>query len=240
MRRRDFIKVIASSAVAWPLVAHAQQAENMRRIAILFPHPADDPQGQTRLAAFLQELQLLGWSVGRNVLVDTRWGAGDADRYRKYAAELVAFKPDVIVANTSPIVAAVQQATSTIPIVFVGVIDAVGGGFVSSLARPGGNTTGFPEMTSSFIAAGTYPSLRRDYQTLGIYNFAVARPDLPESLAYAIVQAVFTNYDEMIQIHPTAAETVAANFTRNTILPFHAGAARWYNNNAVAGSLRGD
>jgi TRAP-type uncharacterized transport system substrate-binding protein len=95
-------------------------------------------------------------------------------------------------------------------------------------------------MTSSFIAAGTYPSLRRDYQTLGIYNFAVARPDLPESLAYAILEAVFNNLDEMMQIHPAAAETVAANFTRNTILPFHGGAARWYNNNAVAGSLRGD
>ena len=97
-----------------------------------------------------------------------------------------------------------------------------------------------PEMTSSFIAAGIYPSLRRDYQTLGIYNFAVARHDLPEDLAYAIVEVVFTNRDEMMEIHPAAAETVAANFTRNTILPFHAGAARWYNNNAVAGSLRGD
>src|SRR5262249_31488286 len=115
----------------------------MRRIAVLLPHPADDPQGQARLAAFLQQLQLLGWSVGRNVRVDTRWGAGDADRYRKYAAELVALTPDVILVNTSPIVAAVQQVTSTIPIVFVGVIDPVGGGFVSSLARPGGNTTGF-------------------------------------------------------------------------------------------------
>jgi TRAP transporter TAXI family solute receptor len=97
-----------------------------------------------------------------------------------------------------------------------------------------------PEMTSSFIAAGTYPSLRRDYQTLGIYNFAVARPDLPENLAYAILEAVFTNSDAMMQIHPAAAETVAANFTRNTILPFHPGAARWYNNNAVSGGLRGD
>ena len=124
MRRRDFIKaiagLIAGSMAGWPLVARAQQAESMRRIGILLPHAADDPQGQTRLAAFLQQLQLLGWSVGRNVLVDTRWGAGDADRYRKYAAELVALTPDVIVANTSPIVAAVQQATSTIPIVFVG------------------------------------------------------------------------------------------------------------------------
>ena len=143
MRRRDFLKVIACSAVASPFAAGAQQGEHMRRIGILLPHAADDPQGQTRLAAFLQQLQLLGWSVGRNVLVDTRWGAGDPDRYRKYAAELVALTPDVIVANTSPIVAAVQQATSTIPIVFVGVIDPVGGGFVSSLARPGGNTTGF-------------------------------------------------------------------------------------------------
>ena len=97
-----------------------------------------------------------------------------------------------------------------------------------------------PEMTSSFIAAGTYPSLRRDYQTLGIYNFAVARPDLPENLAYAILEAVFTNSDAMMQIHPAAGETVAANFTRNTILPFHPGAARWYNNNAVSGGLRGD
>jgi uncharacterized protein len=97
-----------------------------------------------------------------------------------------------------------------------------------------------PEMTSSYIPAGSYPSLRRDYQTLGIYNFAVARPDLPDSLAYAIVDAVFNNHDEMMQIHPAAAETVPTNFTRNTILPFHVGAARWYNNNAVVGSLRGD
>jgi putative tryptophan/tyrosine transport system substrate-binding protein len=143
MQRREFIAFLGGAAATWPLAARAQQAETMRRIAILLPHAADDPQGQTRLAVFLQQLQVLGWSVGRNVLVDTRWGAGDADRYRRYAAELVALTPDVIVANTSPIVAAVQQATSTIPIVFVGVIDPVGGGFVSSLARPGGNMTGF-------------------------------------------------------------------------------------------------
>jgi len=97
-----------------------------------------------------------------------------------------------------------------------------------------------PELSSSFIAAGTYPSLRRHYQTVGVYNFAVARADLPESLVYAILEAVFNNRDEMMQIHPAAAETVPANFTRNTILPFHGGAARWYNNNAVAGSLWGD
>jgi hypothetical protein len=97
-----------------------------------------------------------------------------------------------------------------------------------------------PELTSSSIAAGTYPSLRRHYQTVGVYNFATARADLPESLVYAILEAVFNNHDEMMQIHPAAAETVPANFTRNTIVPFHGGAARWYNNNAVAGSLGGD
>jgi ABC-type uncharacterized transport system substrate-binding protein len=143
VRRRDFFKVIAYSAVASPFAAGAQQGDHMRRIGILLPTAADDPQGQARLAALLQEMQLLGWSVNRNLQIETRWGAGDAGRYRKYAAELVALTPDVIFANTSPIVAAVQQATSTIPTVFVGVIDPVGAGFVSTLARPGGNTTGF-------------------------------------------------------------------------------------------------
>ena len=97
-----------------------------------------------------------------------------------------------------------------------------------------------PELTSSSIAAGTYPSLRRHYQTVGVYNFAVARADLPESLAYAILEAVFNHHDEMMQIHPAAGETVPPNFTRNTIVPFHGGAARWYNNKAVAGTVRGD
>ena len=189
MRRRVFIKAIALAAT-WPVVARAQQAESMRRIGVLLPHAADDPQGQTRLATFLQQLQLLGWSVGRNVLVDTRWGAGDADRYRKYAAELVALTPDVIVANTSPIVAAVQQATSTIPIVFVGVIDPVGGGFVSSLARPGGNTTGFAIFEYGIsgkwlallkeIAPGTRALVLRDPTTAaGIGQFAAIQSVAP-------------------------------------------------------------
>lgn len=143
MRRRDIIKVIASSAVALPFAAGAQHSEHTRHIGVLLPTAADDQQGQARLAALQQEMQLLGWSADRNVRFDTRWGAGDAGRYHKYAAELVALEPDVIVANTSPIVAAVQQATSTIPVVFVAVVDPVGAGFVTTLARPGGNTTGF-------------------------------------------------------------------------------------------------
>jgi len=143
VRRRDIIKVIASSAVALPFAAGAQHSEHTRHIGVLLPTAADDQQGQARLAALQQEMQLLGWSADRNVRFDTRWGAGDAGRYHKYAAELVALEPDVIVANTSPIVAAVQQATSTIPVVFVAVVDPVGAGFVTTLARPGGNTTGF-------------------------------------------------------------------------------------------------
>src|SRR5215471_3601838 len=136
MRRRQFITLVVGSA-AWPITARSQQGEHARHIGVLLPTAADDPQGQARLAALLQEMQLLGWSVNHNLRVDVRWGAGDAGRYRKYASEVIALNPDVIIANTSPIVAAVQQATSTIPTVFVGVIDPVGAGFVSTLARPG-------------------------------------------------------------------------------------------------------
>jgi len=143
MRRRDFIKAIAGSAAAWPLAARAQQGERMRRVGVLMSVAADGPDGQPRVAAFLKGLQELGWTDGRNVRIDTRWGAGDADRYRRYAAELVALAPDVILAATSLAVGRLQEATQTIPIVFVQVADPVGAGFVDSLARPGGNFTGF-------------------------------------------------------------------------------------------------
>ena len=115
----------------------------MRRIGVLMKPPPDDPEGQARIAAFLQGLQQLGWTDGRNVRIDYRWGAGDAERIRKYAAELVALAPDVILATGSPGRGRLQQATRTVPIVFVNVADPVGGGFVASLARPGGNATGF-------------------------------------------------------------------------------------------------
>jgi len=143
VRRRDFIKVIACSAGAWPLIARAQQGERVPRIGVLMPNAAGDPLGQTRLDVFVKELQRLGWTDGRNLRIDTRWGSGDVDQYRKYAAELVALAPDVMLTSTSVIVAAVQQATRSVPIVFAAVVDPVGAGFVASLARPGGNTTGF-------------------------------------------------------------------------------------------------
>jgi putative ABC transport system substrate-binding protein len=144
MRRREFIGGILGSAATWPLAARAQQGEQMRRIGVLTSGAAaDDPDGQVRSAAFVQGLQQLGWTDGRNIRIDYRWGAGDADNMRKYAAELVALAPDVILASGTASVAPLLQATRTVPIVFVQVTDPVGAGFVDSLAHPGGNATGF-------------------------------------------------------------------------------------------------
>ena len=140
--RRDFITLLGGAA-AWPLAARAQQGDRMRRIGVLMPGVADDPEYQARNAAFLQGLGALGWIIGSNVRIDYRWAAGNAERYRQYAAELAALAPDAILTASSPALAALQQATRTVPIVFVNVIDPVGSGFVDSLARPGGNTTGF-------------------------------------------------------------------------------------------------
>ena len=142
MRRREFIAGLGGAA-AWPVVPRAQQPEAMRRIGILMSLGADDRRGQERHATFVQSLRELGWTEGRNVRFETRWAAGNAADMHKYAAELVAFAPDVILAGGGSVVVPLQQATNTIPIVFTGVSDPVGGGLVASLARPGGNTTGF-------------------------------------------------------------------------------------------------
>jgi putative ABC transport system substrate-binding protein len=142
VRRREFITLLGAAA-AWLFAARAQ-GERMRRIGVLIASAAaDDPDGQTRIAAFVQRLDQLGWSDGRNTRIDYRLGMGDAERIHKYAAELVALAPDVILASGTPAVAPLLQATRTVPIVFVQVTDPVGAGFVDSLARPGGNATGF-------------------------------------------------------------------------------------------------
>src|SRR5262245_23439260 len=143
MKRREFVAVLGGAAVAWPFAARAQQPKRMRRIGVLMPNAADDPEYQARMTAFLQELAQLGWLDRRNVRIDTRWGVADADRIRKYAAELVALAPDVIWANSSGALAPLLHATPTVPIVFTNVADPVGAGYVDSLARPGGNATGF-------------------------------------------------------------------------------------------------
>ena len=142
MRRRHFIKIIAGSGLAWPLPAKAQQSDGLRRIGVLFGQ-ADNDQGQARTMALTQALKTLGWVNGRNVQIDVRWGAGNAEEIRRYASELVALNPDVIMASGSPAVVSLLQATNALPIVFVLVPDPVGAGLVDSLAHPGGNATGF-------------------------------------------------------------------------------------------------
>jgi putative ABC transport system substrate-binding protein len=143
VKRREFITLLGGAAAAWPLAARAQQAERMRRIGVLMSLAADDPEAKARLAAFQQGLQELGWTEGRNVQIDTRLAGSDMERIRKYAAELVALMPDVILAAGGTVMAPMLQATRTVPIVFTQTPDPVGSGFVESLARPGGNATGF-------------------------------------------------------------------------------------------------
>jgi len=143
IQRREFITLLGGAAVAWPLAARAQQLERVRRIGVLIPLAADDPQSQRRLTAFVQGLQELGWTDGRNIRIETRWTAGDTDRMRRHAAELVALAPDVILASGGTVVGALLEASRTTPIVFTLTVDPVGAGHVASLARPGGNATGF-------------------------------------------------------------------------------------------------
>jgi putative ABC transport system substrate-binding protein len=143
MRRREFIALLGGAAAAWPLAARAQQGERMRRVGVLMGSEQSDPDSQTRLAAFRQALRELGWTEDRNIWIDERWAANDPNKLRAYAAELVSLTPDVLLAHAPPAVSAVQRETRTVPIVFVMVPAPVELGLVASLARPGGNITGF-------------------------------------------------------------------------------------------------
>ena len=143
MRRREFITFIGGAVAAWPLAARAQQPERVRRIGVLMSASESDLSGTGFFSTFLQGLRVLGWENGRNARIDVRWGAGDANLYRSHAAELAALAPDAVLAATTDVVVALLQASRTLPIVFVGVIDPVGSGLVASMARPRGNITGF-------------------------------------------------------------------------------------------------
>jgi putative tryptophan/tyrosine transport system substrate-binding protein len=171
LQRREFITLLGGAAAAWPLGARAQ-GERMRRIGVLMTLAADDPQGQARIAAFLLGLQQLDWTDGRNVQIDTRWAAGNADDIRRYAAELVALAPDVILAPGSTTVGPLLQATRAVSIVFVHVPDPVGAGFVDSLARPGGNATGF--LSFEYGISGKWLELLREIAP-GVTRVAVIR-----------------------------------------------------------------
>jgi putative tryptophan/tyrosine transport system substrate-binding protein len=193
MKRREFIKLLGGAAAAWPIGARAQQPERMRRIGVLIG-VADDAQGQARLAAFRQGMLAAGWEDGRNARFDIRFAAAAAERARIYAAELVASTPDVILANTAPVIAALQQQTSTIPIVFVQVIDPVSSGLVESLARPGGNITGFSSF--DFGLATKWLELLKDIVPAVARVGVLRDPTVPGgSGALGAVQAVAPSFN---------------------------------------------
>ena len=189
MKRREFITALGGAVVAWPLAARAQQAERMRRIGMLLPGASDDAEYQTRVGAFLQALQQLGWTIGRNVRIDTRWATANAAEIRRHAAELVALAPDVILASGTLTVGALLQATRTVPIVFPNVGDPVGAGFVDSLARPGGNATGF--MAFEYSLSGKWLELLKEIAP-GVTRVAVLRDSAsPSGIGqFGVIQAV--------------------------------------------------
>jgi putative tryptophan/tyrosine transport system substrate-binding protein len=190
VKRRTFITILGGAAAAWPLAARAQQADRVRRIGALIGAPsADNPDAQANIRAFLQVLQQLGWTDGRNVRIDIRWGAGNADDIRKYAAELAALAPDVIFASGTASVGPMLQATRTVPIVFANVADPVGAGFVDSLARPGGNASGFIQFEYSL--SGKWLELLKQIAP-GVTRAAVLRdPAITSGIGqFAVIQSV--------------------------------------------------
>ena len=198
MRRRAFIAALGGAA-AWPLVARAQQSERVRRIGVLMNLAENDPEAPARGAAFQHALQQLGWTDGGNVRIDYRWAADDAGRLRRYAAELVALAPDVILANATPSVAALQQATQTVPVVFVNVADPVGAGFVASLARPGRNITGF--LLFEYGISAKWLELLKEIAP-GVTRVAVIRdPGNASGIGqFGAIQAVAPSFG--VELHP--------------------------------------
>jgi putative tryptophan/tyrosine transport system substrate-binding protein len=188
MRRRQFISLLGVAAASYPFAARAQPSERMRRVGVLMSTTAEDTEGQARFAAFLQGLRQSGWAVPGNLQIDTRWGSGDADRIRKYAAELLALAPDVILASGGAVAGLLLQATRTVPIVFTLTPDPVGAGFVKSLAHPGGNATGFTSI--EYEMSGKWLELMREIAP-GVTRVAVLRdPTVPAGIAqFAVLQS---------------------------------------------------
>jgi putative ABC transport system substrate-binding protein len=189
MNRRQFITLLGGAAAAWPLAARAQQGDRMRRIGVLMSTAADDPEGKARFTAFKQGLQQLGWDDGHNARIEARWSGGNADDMRRYAAELVALAPDVILASGGAVVGPLLQATRAVPIVFTQTPDPVAAGFVASLARPGGNATGFTQV--EYGMATKWLELLKEIAP-GVTRVAVLRdPAVPEGIGqFALIQSV--------------------------------------------------
>jgi putative ABC transport system substrate-binding protein len=192
MRRREFITLLGGAAAGWSIEAHAQRPDRVRRIGALMAQSADDPTSPSRVAAFAQGLQELGWTVGGNVRIDYRWATSDADPVR-YATELVALAPDVILATSGATVGALQQASRTVPIVFVTTIDPVGGGWVASLARPGGNATGFAAF--EFSMSGKLLELLKEIATRVTRVAVIRDPSVPAgSGGFAAIQTAAPSF----------------------------------------------
>ena len=189
MRRREFISLLGGTAVAWTLTSRAQQPERMRRIGVLINRAADNPQGQARLATFQQALKQLGWSDGRNVRIDIRWGENDVERERRYAEELIALAPDVVMAGGTMSVAALQRVSPTLPIVFAAVSDPVGAGIIDNLARPGGNVTGF--MNFEYSTSGKWLELLKQIAPRVTRAAVLRNPANPAGIGqFSAIQAV--------------------------------------------------
>ena len=205
MRRRDFITLVGGAA-AWPLAARAQQSDRMRRIGVLMNSTPNDPLGQARFTTFEQALQELGWSDGRNVSINIRWGGNDVDLDRRYAAELVEHAPDVILAAGTLSVAALQHVTRTLPIVFVSVADPVGAGIVDSLAKPGGNTTGF--MLFEYNLSGKWLELLKQIAPAVTHVVVLRDPANPAGSAqFGALQAVAPSMG--IELRPVDSRDVS-------------------------------
>jgi putative tryptophan/tyrosine transport system substrate-binding protein len=202
MKRRKFITLLGSASVAWPLAARAQQPERMRRIGVLMALASDDPEGQARFVAFVQGLEESGWTDGRNVRIDTRWAAGDADRFRKYAAELIALAPDVILASGGTGVGALLQVTRTVPIVFTQTNDPVGAGYVDSLARPRGNATGFTNM--EYGMSGKWLELLKEIAPRVTRAAVIRDATIPQGIGqFGAIQAVAPSFG--VELRPIDA-----------------------------------
>jgi ABC-type uncharacterized transport system substrate-binding protein len=188
MRRREFMTLVGGAAAAWPLLVQAQQADRMRRVAVIFPRSSEDAEAKARFAAFRDALQQLGWNDGGNVRIDTRWSGANTNDIRKETSDALALAPDVILATGSTIVESLLQATRTVPIVFASVADPVGSGFVDTLARPGGNATGFSLFEYGVTAK--WPELLKEIAP-NITRAAVLRDSAPASIGqFAVIQYV--------------------------------------------------
>jgi len=214
MRRREFITFLGGGAAAWPLTARAQQGERVRRVGILMGYSQNDPEGQARLAALLEALKGLGWEGGRNLQIDLRWASADVAQMSRFAKELVAFKPDLIVSNTTPVTAAVHRETALTPIVFIIVSDPVGEGFVDTLSRPGRNITGFINVEDTI--GGKWLELLKEIAPPTSHAAMMFNPDTaPGSGRYFLT--AFEVAGRALGIKATAAPVRSAVDIENTI-----------------------